>query len=203
MGTLSPLYGPGWLAALRLQLQVGPYSVFSGLDDPHLDRKTWGIVNTTEWEVSDNLTLKNIFSLRRTKMSTQINTAAVDILDNPALGPLLVFHANSKTNKRFLTNEIQLQGSSLGGRVEWIIGGFYSKDRPSGPMGSQFRQFDFLRDGPTLVYSSLLTRNSSKALFGQASIDLSDAVIDGLKLTLVIATRGTRDRKSTRLNSSH
>src|SRR3546814_19605534 len=81
MGTLSPLYGPGWLAALRLQLQVGPYSVFSGLDDPHLDRKTWGIVNTTEWEVSDNLTLKNIFSLRRTKMSTQINTAAVDILD--------------------------------------------------------------------------------------------------------------------------
>src|SRR3546814_1606185 len=79
---------------------------------------------------------------------------------------------------------IQLQGSSLGGRVEWIIGGFYSKDRPSGPMGSQFRQFDFLRDGPTLVYSSLLTRNSSKALFGQASIDLSDAVIDGLKLNL-------------------
>src|SRR3546814_4435833 len=51
-------------------------------------------------------------------------------------------------------------------------------------MGSQFRQFDFLRDGPTLVYSSLLTRNSSKALFGQASIDLSDAVIDGLKLNL-------------------
>src|SRR3546814_20614298 len=79
-------------------------------------------------------------------MSTQTNTAAVDMLDNPALGPLLVFHANSKTNKRFLTNEIQLQGSSLGGRVEWIIGGFYSKDRPSGPMGSQFRQFDFLRD---------------------------------------------------------
>src|SRR3546814_20759107 len=82
LGPLAPLYGPGLLAALKRQRQVGPYSVFSGLDDPHLDRKTWGIVNTTEWEVSDNLTLKNIFSLRRTKMSTQIHTAAVDILDN-------------------------------------------------------------------------------------------------------------------------
>src|SRR3546814_18946089 len=101
-------------------------------------------------------------------MSTQTNTAAVDMLDNPALGPLLVFHANSKTNKRFLTNEIQLQGSSLGGRVEWLIGGFYSKDRPSGPMGSQFRQFDFLRDGPTLVYSSLLTRDRKSVVSGKS-----------------------------------
>src|SRR3546814_4629961 len=56
--------------------------------------------------------------------------------------------------------------------------------------------FDFLRDGPTLVYSSLLTRNSSKALFGQASIDLSDAVIDGLKLNL--GYRHTWDRSEER-----
>src|SRR3546814_6106434 len=48
LGPLAPLYGTGLLAALKRQRQVGPSSVFSGLDDPHLDCTTWGIVNTPE-----------------------------------------------------------------------------------------------------------------------------------------------------------
>src|SRR3546814_20731150 len=82
LGPLAPLYGPGLLAALKRQRQVGPYSVFSGLDDPHLDRKTWGIVNTTEWEVSDNLTLNNIFSLHPPKMSTPNNQPPINLPTN-------------------------------------------------------------------------------------------------------------------------
>ena len=162
------------------QRRAGPHKVYSDLDNPHADRRSWGAVNKTTWDIADNITVQNIFSYREAFVSTQINTGGNGPL-NVELAPgffsdFVLFRASSVMRREFLTNEIQLQGSSLGDRLEWIAGYFYNNDKANGPMGSQFQIFDPLFDGPDLSYSASYVENENEAIFAQIGYDLTDTL---------------------------
>lgn len=88
--------------------------------------KNWGISNNTAWNLSDNVTLKNIIAYRKlTRSSFQqswINDAATfqggvgnqTITGNPYI-------------KQF-TEELQLSGTSFDDRLNWVAGYFYLRE---------------------------------------------------------------------------
>lgn len=187
----TPFFGPDYGNALAedvrayaaAQQAAGPWKAFSNLDDQHMDRESKGIVNTTTWDITSDITLKNIFSYREAFISTQINTGGVGPLI-PELGGFTLFHAASLSDREFLTNELQLQGQSFDDRLEWIVGAFYSNDKSNAPMGSTFVQFDPLIDGSDATSVTSHIENRNKALFSQIGVDLSEWLVSGLTLNL-------------------
>src|SRR5690606_39079129 len=85
---------------------------------------------------------------------------------------------NVYTNRQ-LSNEVQLKGTLFNDKVDWLVGGFYLKDEPIGPYGSDL-DFFFSTAGR---FSYALNEQDSRALFANTSIDLSN-VLEGLKLNV-------------------
>jgi iron complex outermembrane recepter protein len=164
------------------QTEGGPFRVFSNLDRPRFDRELWGIANTTAWDLGP-VTLRNIFGYREVSSDTQIDTDGHGDLSGP-LGRLVLFHANSTTEKKYYTEEFQVLGTT--DKLDWIVGAFYSKDEPTAGMGSQFQAFSFIDSptGPVLNFNSSLFENESYAVFAQIGVDLSAWTVEGLTLNL-------------------
>src|SRR5690606_13159263 len=68
-----------------------------------------------------------------------------------------------------ISNEVQLKGVAFNDKVDWLVGGFYLKDEPMGPSGSDL-DFFFSTAGR---FSYSLNEQASRALFANARIDLS------------------------------
>ncbi len=83
------------------------------------------VVNTTAIELSDNLTVKNIFGYSRTKRRSQTDS---DNSPFPFLqtGGTVPGDPLEGRDSRSISNELQLQGEAFGGRLNYIVGGFYS-----------------------------------------------------------------------------
>src|SRR3546814_1670152 len=82
-----------------------------------------------------------------------------------------------------MSDEVQLQGRAFGGKLDWIVGGIYSEDKPYGSGNGSWGQIfaPFYPQPNTFV--SAIFGSSSKALFAQGSLDISDWTIAGLKAT--------------------
>lgn len=190
LGPLAPLWGPPIEAFYKAQLDLGPHRAFSNLTDPGANRRTVGFTNTTEIELSDNLLVKNIFGYRDIYLNTQINTAGTGPLIVPVPGvpglesELVLFIASSQMNRTYLSNEIQLQGTSFGDRLDWIVGGLYAEEEPDGPSGSEFQIFDLLIDGSNQRYAGTYVENKHYAVFGQIELDISEWTVSGLSFEL-------------------
>src|SRR3546814_17467569 len=87
-----------------------------------------------------------------------------------------------------LTDEFQVLGDM--GRLNWIAGAFYSKDRPTGINVNFPQQFSFIDlYGQSSNYSTSHYTNRSVALFGQAGFHIPD------KLTAHAGIRYTWDKE--------
>lgn len=84
------------------------------------DIENFGITNNTEIEINDNLTVRNIFSLRRTDASVDTNFA-------PTPNGIINF-ANYRQLLEQVSEEIQLIGRAFDNRLDWVVGGFYRKE---------------------------------------------------------------------------
>ena len=158
----------------QAQQSRGIYSVNSAVDDLFTRIETWGITNTTELEISDQLTLKNIFGYRENQLETRGN--------NDALGPNptgFVFYKtlHSFNNDRQISNELQLQGTVLDDKLDFIAGGFYLKFQPDGNRGNMQNQFN------SVFATSSYVTIETKAAFAQVGYDLS-SLVEGLKLNV-------------------
>lgn len=158
--------------ALAQQQQAGPRATYSEYE-PFQYIKTTGLSNTTQIEVGD-FTLKNIIARRTAYVSAFTNT------DGSAMALL---NASSVTNIRQLSEELQLQGNLLDGKLQTIIGGFYLRGEPNGT-GSSIALSNFYASpfAPPTVIQSYRT-STSKAIFGAATYRL-DEVAEGLKINL-------------------
>jgi iron complex outermembrane receptor protein len=180
------------LAGLFAQQQAnGPFKVTNDLANDKsglkvaADRKIWGITNTTNLTLGD-VTLRNIFGYRSVYNYQFVNTQGTRQLVGPE-GRLVVYHTGAIANKEFITNEFQILGDL--GRLNWIAGAFYSKDRPTGTNVNFPQQFSFIDlFGPAVNYSTSQYTNSSFALFGQAGFKITD------KLTANAGIRYTWDK---------
>lgn len=164
---------PGYLA----WQQQHPYEVWLSYDLPHKAHAAF-VTNTTEIELGDSLTLKNIFNYADAFARTP------GILSGSPFGSLNLYNRTGLGNgppggeefsTKAVSNELQLQGTS--GALEYIVGAFYSWSKKT----------EYI---PVIVGSELPTpladiaynyhqRSESKAVFAQ----LTYALTDRLKVT--------------------
>src|SRR3546814_671890 len=180
------------LAGLFAQQQAnGPFKVTNDLanDGSGLkvaaDRRIWGITNTTSLNLGE-VTLRNIFGYRKVYNYQFVDTQGTRQLNGPQ-GRLIIYHTGATANKEFITDEFQVLGDM--GRLNWIAGAFYSKDRPTGINVNFPQQFSFIDlYGQSSHYSTSHYTNRSVALFGQAGFKITD------KLTANAGIRYTWDK---------
>lgn len=146
----------------------GFYETFTNTDAGHrADQRL--VVNTTSFELSDNLTIKNIAGYNYVKSNDRTD------VDGLPFTPLIVgyFPDNSLgytyTDDQ-ISNELQLQGKGLGGRLDYIVGAYFFHG-----MNRQHQPLGIFSDTPNAVYilRTFQFDNYSKAVFAQASYELA------------------------------
>jgi iron complex outermembrane receptor protein len=153
------------LAALTNAQAIGPRRV-SLIDTPFSNVRAFGVSNTTTLEINDALTLKNIAGYHQLKYDGKND------YDNTDFHFLDVEF--SRYDKQF-TEELQLQGNYLDGRLKTIVGGYYSYNKQD-PLGASDSRTSFGLTSVGYVYypEVFINRNEnhirldSKALFAQA-----------------------------------
>ena len=139
----------------------------------------YGLTDVFTWDVTDNLTLKNIAAARVFK---QLATDDYTPIGDPILNIGIPGNNQQWNNNEVqYTEEIQLQGKSLNDKLNWVVGGFLEYDHPLGDtqLGSAALG-NSLAGAVSYFHFNIQTR--SRAAFAHGDYDLSDYV-DGLKLT--------------------
>jgi len=181
--------------------------------DSYSNIDAWGVINNTDLELSDTLTLRNIISYQNLKsdyggdldgtplQAYQI-TQSADFPTFPIAGftdefglPVAGYNNEVKLNgprdhlEQF-SEELQLQGNALDNHLTYTVGGFYINAKPASVWESAAVQFcSPLNTGnPALcpgTRSFSGVTNRSKALYGQATLDLGtfSPALDSLRLT--------------------
>ena len=113
----------------------GFYDVENSVPDPRLDVRQWRLINTTTWEVSDELTLKNIISYGEFRERSAISVFSDNFTVFGFPLPLITLTPGSSgetSHQSTFTEELQLQGQSGNGRLRWVAGGYLEISRPIG-----------------------------------------------------------------------
>ena len=175
--------------------QQNPRGAFDGgVNGGRNYRKSFAVVNTTDLELNDYFSVRNIFGYRKNTNEQSINTASVPILDpggivNPGLGgattqPFISYYAEQRYVRDYIDNDFQVIYEGDTG-LKGILGAYYSVDGPAGPSGDQFTVFSSLgRLAPTTTH----VKNESFAIYGQTTIPLTE------KLNFNIGGRYSWDR---------
>jgi len=179
---------------LAAQQARGPYIVNEGVPNfyrngMYYTRNAKYLVNTTKLEVTDGLTIRNIFGFSYNKETTGTvldgNTAAT----GGAIGvPGIPIPGNSR---RQVSDELQLQGSLFDKRLTYTIGGYLEHQTTPGPTDS------YIVQGAGAIQVSIVQypRTTSRAVYGQVTYDLRD-LLPGLKFDAGL--RYTSDKADSR-----
>lgn len=157
--------------------------------DTNLDRErssTFAVINTTVWDVSDDIRVKNIFSVISARGYGN-NPADVDGAAIPGIN--LVAPLRQLKNNQ-LVNELQIQGKAAGGQVEWIVGAMHDQTRQPGrstQMNIVTNTFGFSAAGPDYDVQFRQSTFTSRSVFASLTGHVTD------KLTLTGAARHTWD----------
>jgi iron complex outermembrane receptor protein len=156
------------------------------------------LINTTIWDINDNLTLKNIFSY----ISARGYGGNPSDVDGSAIPAINLVAPLRQLRNRQLVNELQFQGQAAEGAVEWIFGGMYDQTRQPGSddeINITTNTFAFGPTGPDYDVQFRQSRFTSHSLFGSLTYHVTD------KLTLNAAARHTWDSiadRSVQVNNS-
>lgn len=113
------------------------YTAFSDNPDQHQDMTTWQLINTTTWDVTDNLTIKNILSYGEYVENFNLNTFGLAFMD------FFTVHGHPGLNaidQNTLTEELQFQGNLNDGQLEWQAGLFIERSDPLALNGTHTQQ---------------------------------------------------------------
>jgi iron complex outermembrane recepter protein len=120
---------PAQFAAARQLFRQNRFSFDTGAGEggnldvfgrPFEKIKTWGITNKTTWDLSDDLTVKNIFGYRKQRRSL--------VQDYDGI-PAFIITPLQFANTRNISEELQLQGKAFDKRLEYIVGAFYFEEK--------------------------------------------------------------------------
>ncbi|MFA7602068.1 MAG: TonB-dependent receptor [Novosphingobium sp.] len=187
-------------AQLRREAALGFYTAASIMPNQESRKKTWQVINTTKWLVSDNLTIKNIVSYAELKMLTNIQVFGTNFTLPTMFGPLPIYsnmiHSApglNNTSQSTFTEELQFQGSAMDGSLRWQAGAYYEKSSPLGASGNQTVGFGLcpaigtangflpgcygLPDfAGSYNFQVARTKFENKALYGQVTYDLTETL---------------------------
>lgn len=94
---------------------------------PFENVRNWGVSNTTTWEASDILTVKNIFGYRKLNRVTYQNIDGTSFgasVLSPFLSGTALLDTMQSLELETITEELQVLGSTDGG-IKWVGGIFY------------------------------------------------------------------------------
>lgn len=171
--TLTALQSPVALRDALAQSNALPYyRAHSNVRSFAKTSPAWNIANTTSYELSDAVTLKNIIGYR------EYNTSNYENIDGSDLR--YMEYGTRQRGKEF-SEEFQILGEA--DELNWIVGAYYMQEKVKafsytgsliGPAFDAFRT-------PFNVYDNV--KNTSTSIFGSATQKL-DNIVDGLSLTL-------------------
>lgn len=190
-----------------IQNEIGPRKVRHSVDG-YQKVRTWGLVNTTDLELNDELTVRNIVSYQKfwgdysydgdggpfQQYDVQVKRYPdfpVDGLEEFGIPPYgwnnAVKPDYPRDHLKQFTEELQLQGNVLDGMMQFTLGGFYYNLKPGGLWeGHQISYCPAEYTGTCGASSSFSgVSNKSKALYAQTTVDLGllTPALERLKLT--------------------
>jgi len=188
----------GLEAAATLQRQLGPWVSMSSYPPFHKARGTY-VINTSTFEVSPDVTLKNIFGYNTTFADNgydfdgspyhffedQGNLTADGVKAIPAAK--ITDYSGFRLNTRQFSDEFQIQGKALDGRLDYVAGVFYLNQRDGVISNLDFGNFSPIAAPFTFTYTATW-KTESIAGFAQATIKATD------KLRITGGFRYTRDQ---------
>jgi iron complex outermembrane receptor protein len=131
---------------------------------PSDDSKTMTLIDNAKWQISQRLTLKNIFSFTHLQANGSTDGSATPLPVADLLG------ANSggwTIDQKTLTEELHLSGTAWHKFLTWQTGGYYEHVYTGGP---QTYNIEF---APVFINQALKDdRSLSRAVYGQATLDL-------------------------------
>lgn len=144
-----------------------------GTWDNYSNTDTWGTTLRAKWFINDNLTLKSISAYR------DLDSEFTRDADG---SPLLITHFFDSFETEQYSQEFQLQGSALGGDLDWITGLYYFKEE-----GNNTNILDFAIAN---FFSSNDFTTESQAIYAQGTWHATD------KLDFTLGLRYTDEEKT-------
>lgn len=166
-----------------------------------------GITNRTDIDISDDVSLTNIFGYRRTFVRYNFNvdglptlvSAGVPTSGIPAGLPFYIINAGANNHVEQITNEVQLKGSLFDNKVDWLLGAFYLHSNPYGPTGSGNTAGNPAIPGvdPSLAtFAYNFYTEDSRAVFANVNIDAA-SLVEGLRFSAGIRYTWDKERACT------
>lgn len=169
------------------QAERGPRKIAAGVDS-FMKNETWSVMNSTDFEITSKVKLRNIVSYSETTVF-YANDQDGTVLNIYNIGNTALSRTTPKENHKLFTEELQLQGEGLDKKLNYTVGAFYAKQSPKGPMKDFSTNF-CTRPGEAgsvacAGYREYNVSNESKALFAQATLDLGvlTPALENLRLT--------------------
>lgn len=115
----------------------GWWDIESNEPDPRLRMQTWQVINTTTYQASDSLTIKNIMSYAEFRETTRMSLQGDYFLNadgsfNKSLIRLNNTPGYNNASQNTYTEELQFQGNAMEGALEWQAGGYFENSDPLG-----------------------------------------------------------------------
>lgn len=136
--------------------------------------KNVGVSTVTEWNLANDLLLKNIFSYRDIEMEE------IQDLDGTVF-PVVEVAYERQTNKQ-LSEEVQIQGNAFNDNMKWVIGAFYFEEE--GDRETLVRAFG---NTPNPRYGNAVNKSSS--IYSQIDYGITEF------LEITVGLRYTRDKR--------
>jgi len=177
-------YPAGLAAYVDEQKRIGPYKTRHPGEADHHGRD-WIVTNTTTYEFSDTVGLKNILGAAHTETDSE----------QPQLGApfITIVTANLDTGESgneldvdSLSEELQLHGSALDGTLTYIVGAYVQKTETDTLWPQTYfymRPID-LTGVNSAVTNAFRLKNETKAIYAQSNYDLGNITgVKGLSVT--------------------
>ena len=141
--------------------------------------RTYGVLNRTELDVTEYLSLTNIFSYTRQKgdRAYDLDGTTLPLTDSQGRTIPGTFSPDDST----ITEELQLSVTGFDGMVNWLIGGYYERTKSERPQTYS----QILNGGFTTHQLDAPVDNESYAIFSHVNVNLGvvSESLDGVSLS--------------------
>jgi iron complex outermembrane receptor protein len=199
-GNTLPLNADNYVAATQQhvarQQALGERKIFSVI--PGYNRRKYvNVVNTTTFDISDNVQIKNVLGYTRyIERSAQTYSGDNSGLVRPCHGscPFVTPEHNIPFwNHEQFSEELRLSGKAFDNRFTWSVGGYMDMQRPAG-----LRENDTVFGGILEYLLVQRAKTKSKAVYGYGEFEITD----GLKLNGGVRyTHDTVDSRNANYNA--
>lgn len=125
------------------------YDVASTIATPETTIEEKRIINTTTWEATDEITIKNIFGYAHLETNNGSSVFGTDWRSPDPLRAGYQFAPGMSlknpdvpvTSQESYVEEVQIQGTSMDEHLDWQVGAYYEHSRPDGYSGQNSAAF--------------------------------------------------------------